>query len=382
MTEQSTFPRAIQVETYRNNMLPLPNWDAPLKFYYDESNNIRRLKFTETGLNAPTNKPFVIAGIALKGEFPVDSWNQLRNDMRIQTSVREVKYKHIADSDYEASLSSHRLANLFSWLIKHDIMIHYSVLDLLLWSVLDILESLMIDSRIEIDYCHLELKSELVYAVRLNPDAFLAMLRSYDYPNVARKDTSDFLTDVARFVDQHLPVDRSLVTLMLRRTLREAAKLPNLELLFLHDNTSGELIDDFSVFFLRCVYTFKNSSHTFDRETFVEDVLQNFELREGERRLDYCFAESTDEIGIQVSDVLAGLVGRHFAYLQKHDLPTLRARKAAFTPLQRQCLQLFRKLINDSDAYSPGLLHVLLPWDTIFKNNAFLDDQRVPDFLG
>ena len=104
-------------------------------------------------------------------------------------------------------------------------------------------------------------------------------------------------------------------------------------------------------------------------------------MRDGDRRLDYRFADSKDDIGIQISDVITGLLGRHFSYIQAFSLARLRERKAAFGDQQRENLQLLRLLIDRSDALSDGLFHVVLPLDTVFKNNAFLHDQEVPDFL-
>lgn len=382
MTNQVADLVILQADAFRAGCPPLRNWNEPLRLYYDESNNIRRLKFTETGLNAPIDKPFVIAGLALRENFPADAWLKLRADMRIQTSALEIKYELVANRDYEKALASPKLAQLLTWLLEHQVMLHYSVLDVLHWSVLDIVESLMADERFDICHCHQELKSELLYVVRLDPDAFLAMLRHFNFPNVARGDTETFLTEVAHFIDQHAPDDRNAMTFLLRRTLHQAACLPGLELLFLHDNEPGALIDDFSIFFLRCVFIFKNACHTFDRETFVERVLKRVEIRDGTNRLDYRFAESTDELGIQASDVIAGLIGRHFAYLQANDLPKLRARKATFSAKQLHCLQLLRELIDRSDAFSEGLLHVIAPLDTVLKNNVFLHEKEAPAFLG
>lgn len=190
-----------------------------------------------------------------------------------------------------------------------------------------------------------------------------------------------FLEAVLEFVERYVPEDRSAATSLLRLTLRHAARLPELELTFLHDNEPGELIADFSVQFMHSIYVFKNASHVFDEETFIEKVLAKFELREGARRLEYRFADSKAEVGIQLSDVLAGLVGRHFSYLQDHSLTELMRRRAGFTEVQLGNLARLRTLIDRSDAFSDGLFHVLMPLDTRFKNNAFLHEIEVPPFM-
>ena len=374
-------PCVVQADTYRNGPCLIPNWNQPLCIYYDETNNIRRLKLSEVGLNAPADKTFAIGGIALMPGQVLSGWEDLRRIMSIQPSATEVKFKHVAQPGYEESLKSSKLYTLLNWLVDTDVLIHYSVLDVLYWSILDIIESLMPDGRIEINEIHIELKNELYFAVTLKPSQFMALLHSFGYPNIQRPDVGPFLEAVLRFVVQCVPVDRNVVTAILKQTLRRAANLPDLELIFLHDNQSGELIDDFSVHFMHCICIFKHGTHVLDRETYIEKTMKKVELRDGDRLLDYRFSDSKNEIGIQVSDVVTGLLGRHFSYLQQHSLPQLRQRMACFSNQQLQNLELIRKLIERSNSFSAALLHAVLPLDTNFKNDEFLHHQRAPVYL-
>jgi hypothetical protein len=52
-----------------------------------------------------------------------------------------------------------------------------------------------------------------------------------------------------------------------------------------------------------------------------------------------------------------------------------------FTDRQRQNLGLLRGLIDASDEYSNGLLHVLQPLDTGLKNDTFLHGRPAPAYL-
>ena len=61
---------------------------------------------------------------------------------------------------------------------------------------------------------------------------------------------------------------------MLCRLVRHAVQLPDVEQPLLHDNEPEGLIKDFSQHFIFRIYVFKNAAHVFDRETFVEKVLQ------------------------------------------------------------------------------------------------------------
>lgn len=374
-------PIVIQADEHRGASVQ-PSWDARLHMYYDETNNIRRLTLSEVGLNAPADKIFAIAGIALKPGQRLSGWDDLRRTMGVQANSTEIKFKHVAPSDYEAALESRKLSIFLDWLIQSDILVHYSVLDVLYWSVLDIIESLMADDRFKIGEVHKELKNELYFAVTVAPKAFMALLHGFRYPNLKRGDVGSFLSCILSFVTRRVPKSRSTTMKMLKDVLRRAAKAPGLELAFLHDNEPGELIGDFSIHFMHCLYVFKHASHILDRETNIERIMQQFEIRDGDRLVDYRFEDSENEIGIQASDVVAGLLGRHFTYLQQHSLPELHDALARFSERQLTNLSLLRELIHRSDTFSDGLLHALYPLDTGYKNDAFLHGRSVPSYLG
>lgn len=374
-------PIVIQANEHRGASAQ-PSWDARLHMYYDETNNIRRLTLSEVGLNAPADKTFAIAGIALKPGQMLSGWDDLRRAMGIQANSTEIKFKHVALPDYEAALGSRKLSIFLDWLIQSDILVHYSVLDVLYWSVLDIIESLMVDDRFKISEVHKELKNELHFAVTMDPKAFMALLHGFSYPNLKRREVGSFLSCVLSFVNRRVPKNRSAAMKVLKEILRRAAKAPGLELEFLHDNGQGELIGDFSIHFMHCLYVFKHASHVLDRETNIERIMQQFEIRDGDRLVDYCFEDSEKEIGIQASDVIAGLLGRHFTYLQQHSLPELHDALARFSERQLTNLGLLRELIHRSDTFSDGLLHAVYPLDTGYKNDAFLHGRSAPSYLG
>lgn len=227
----------IQADEHRGFSVQ-PSWDAPLHMYYDETNNIRRLKLSEVGLNAPADRTFAIAGIALKPGQTLSGWDDLRRTMGIQANSKEVKFKHGAPPDYEAALGSRKLSIFLEWLVQ----------------------------------------------------------------------------------------------------------------------------SDFSVHFMHCLYVFKHASHVLDSETNIEKIMQRFEIRDGDRLVDYRFADSENEIGIQASDVVTGLVGRHFTYVQQHSLPELRDALARFSEQQLRNLGLLRELINKSDAFSDGFCTRFIRW--------------------
>jgi hypothetical protein len=369
----------IQVRKMRESMPPLRNWDKAFSMFYDETNNIRRLALSELGLNTPENRNFVLAGIALQPDQHIENIDALRATLRVQDNATEIKFKHVAQGDYEATLASRRLNSLLAWLLDQGILIHYSTLNVLYWSLIDIVESLMPDNAFGINEYHMYLKSELYDIVIRSPAEFMSLLHSFAYPNVHRNRIRAFLGAVSNFLDRHSPKNRNDGTLLLKQTLRKAIRID--ELAFLHNNEPGELIKDFSMHFLHSVYVFKNASHTFDRETNIERVLQSYDVRDGQRRVDYQFVDSKENVCVQLADVVAGLMGKHFNYIQDHSLATLRARKAHFSELQKQNLAMLRELVDCSDAVSDGFCHTIVPLDSQFKNNVFLHGGDAPSFI-
>jgi len=378
VAEAAAPPHRLQVEELRPDVR---NRDLPLQLYYDETNNIRRLKLAADGLNVPTLQSFVIAGVAHLHDDAFAGWVQLRRELRIQPSAIEVKFKHIADGDFEAVLAEGRLSTFLAWLNEADLLVHCSALNVLHWTLIDIIESLMPEDRFGINMYHYELKSELYFAVQQDPDAFFALLHVFAYPDVPRAQAAAFLSAVHAFVEAHVPEDRSLATHLLKHTLERAAATRDLELVFLHDNEAGTLVGDFSVQFLHCMYTFTRGHHVFDKEGLIERALQECNIWDGDRRVDYRFADSKTDVGIQASDVVTGLFGKLFNYIQAHSLPELLRRKNAYSPRQAENLAGLCALIDRSDAVSDGLFHTVLPFDLGAKHNAFLYDLDAPAFL-
>ena len=161
--------------------------------------------------------------------------------------------------------------------------------------------------------------------------------------------------------------------------VRKAANLP--ELPFIVDNEDDVLIDSFDSLFLRPLYIYPTSSHTFDNETEVQEALGNTQIGYKGRFVEYSFVDSRDCIEIQLSDGICGLLGSHFNFLEEHSVEELIEIKKNLNPVQRQTLSLLRKLIDISDAQSNGFMYRISPMDSDYKNDYFLHDRTLPDHL-
>ena len=105
----------------------------------------------------------------------------------MQSNAPEIKFAHVAKGDFEQVLASKKLGIVLSWLTKHDILIHYSSVNVISWSLSDIIDSILSEPRFR-QYApyQRELKNELYRTVALDKLRFLALMKHYGYPNVQR----------------------------------------------------------------------------------------------------------------------------------------------------------------------------------------------------
>lgn len=121
----------------------LQNTDDVYTFYYDESNNIRRLYLTESGLNVQRVDNFVLAGILHKGLNCRADFDALFESLNLQKTVIEIKLKHIAKGSFLDILNSDKLNAILKWLNEKQFFIHYFNLNIIYWSIVDILDSII-----------------------------------------------------------------------------------------------------------------------------------------------------------------------------------------------------------------------------------------------
>ena len=119
-----------------------------LDFFYDETNNIRKLYLTnskENFLNSEQN-PFILGGLATPQNLQNDenfksSIDELFKKLGIQKTQKEVKFKHIAHGNFDSILKSKKLNIILDWILKENLVFHFMLLDVIHWSLIDIIES-------------------------------------------------------------------------------------------------------------------------------------------------------------------------------------------------------------------------------------------------
>lgn len=228
----------------------LQNTNDIYTFYYDETNNIRKLYLKNTGLNVDKTDNFILAGVLHKGLSTDVDYSALFQNLNLQKSARELKLKHVAKGDFLDMLKSDKLFIILSWLIKNKFYIHYFNLNIIYWSVIDIIDSIIGELHHPFyTMNHMSLKSDFYELANSNSDIFLNALHEFNYPDVPEEKANEFclwLIDFTCMNSCMLPDFRANV---LENLVKESLKIE--ELPFMSGFHGRELISSFMVFLFK-----------------------------------------------------------------------------------------------------------------------------------
>lgn len=347
--------------------------DSVYTLYYDETNNIRRLHNRADGLNVNELKCFVIAGIAHLGEPRDLNIEDLRQRCRIQKTTKDIKLEHIAKGNFLKVLGTQKLETFLRWVLEKEFFLHYSVMDPLYWSIVDIVDSILAEhGEARLYPAHWQLKNALYAILRDNQADTVDLFRRYSYPDVGRERRGSFIAELR----QRLAARRHLLDhfnyMMLKGVLQIADKLDALP--YLEDEPPNVLIDGFGLFFVGRICLFKNSYHILDVEKVIEEYIGEQVLMDGDRQLTtFRFAVSHDEPGVQVSDVIAGLLGKFFSLIQRNDSDQLDAICETFSAQQETNLGLLKRLLDRSLEENKAFAHRVLSLEDQRRASLLLD---------
>lgn len=353
----------IDVNEMRNPILTayhLPNVDEPYTFYYDETNNIRKLHLTSAGLNIRRPECFVLGGIVHRGPPRPVVLAELRAALPLQPSVKEIKLKHLGAGGFFELLASPKVETFLEWLTAQEFLLHYQVIDLLYWSIVDIVDSILAEiGEPALMAAHLLLKDSLYTVLRDDVDGTAELLGRYNYPDVGSERRSAFIAELQDLVEHRGPLLEHFPLYMLKGLLEAARGLDSLP--YLEDETPNVLVDGFGSFFLNRLCLFTKAQHILDDEKQIEAYLESLSLSEsGVRLRHFRFANSQSEAGVQLSDPVAGLLGKLFSHLNRTPFDELEQEMANLTDQQWRGLTLLARLLDASTDECPGFAQYVI----------------------
>jgi Protein of unknown function (DUF3800) len=339
-------------------------------FYHDETNNIRKLHVAAQGLNVAELKVFVLGGVVHEGTpRPIDILS-LRAAMRIQKTATEIKLEHVAKGDFLDLLRSTKLTTFLRWITDNGLMIHYHDLDPLYWSILDIVESILLGNP-ELFQYHALLKSDLAAVLRSDLPATIALFHQYNYPGLAPEGRRPFLNELIALLEYNSTVLPEFNATMLKGVLQMGRGLDSLE--FIEGYPPNLLIDDFSTFYLGRIAVFKYATHVLDMEESIRSRFLETPLTSGGKRVtNYRFADSKGEPGIQLADIVVGVLGKMHSYFTETPWNEVAADRASLTGTSLQNSELLRDLISVSHDANIAFLHHVASMHDLAKLDLFL----------
>jgi hypothetical protein len=331
-------------------------FEEKMTFYYDESGNCRKFSLTETGFNNSDalKGDFVLAGVAHEGTtFDIDL-QSLHSALDYKQGQKEFKFKHLYQNskDFISFIGSKKVTGFLNWLSQSELYIHYSALNNLYYSLVDIVDSLWETYPQCIMYI-LEIKGALYDFVIDHKDEVIDVLIRYAYPDV--KDVSTFCEELCYLIlkyNDDSKYNPGFFLELLRQMLKTAGKLDKLVLV--QDNEPFMLVQEYYLFYTERCEIFSKSQHIFDEELTIQKQISNLELYEDGILLNnWKFVKSHENIYVQVSDLIAGLLRKLFMFLDENSLNDIITIASQLNEIQVKNFTLLCTLISKSDKKSP-----------------------------
>ncbi|MGR7997932.1 hypothetical protein [Xanthobacter sp. ZOL 2024] len=136
------------------------------------------------------------------------------------------------------------------------------------------------------------------------------------------------------------------------------------------------LIDHHAHFFIQRLCLLKNAAHVLDVEPEIEKRLAQLPfVSAGRPFTNHRFAVSHHEPGVQVSDVVVGLIGRLFTFVNRTELSDLRRIRKALSQRQAHVVKGLAELVDRSIAASPAFIHTVVSLEDRRRAEFFLDGR-------
>jgi hypothetical protein len=362
----------IDVNEQRDPAIELFNLQAiddPWTFYYDETNNHRLVHLTDNGFNVPDPRFFVLGGIVHPGPQKHIDLSHLRQLMGIQPSTPELKFERIAKGDFLTMLGSKKLDHFLTWLVNEEYLVHFIALDPVYFSYVDIIDSMPVMANFDLSSNYI-FKRDLYEVLRSDLKTTQDILRRYSYPAMANGDVREFLTALIKLIENadDLPEYNRM---MLKGVIQTGRSLSSLPLL---DDTVGIIMENFTSLFMHRICLFKASQHILDNEDTVSRVLDSYRFMDEGQLLDlYRFVDSKTEPGVQLSDVIVGLLSACLAWLREFSFDEIFEIKQNLTLAQSANRLALSGLVNRSIAVSDAFVQKSMSIDDMQRFEHFLE---------
>ena len=324
-------------------------------FFYDETGNCRKFSLTKNGVNSldALKYNFILGGVAYEGDVNNADFEKLKQVLHFQKNQKELKFKHLYknNKDFLSFMNKTYVTDFLQWIYESELYIHYSTLNNLYYSIVDIVDSLFgIDQSFDLGINFIfQIKDALYNFVIEHTEEIIDLFIRYSYPNIS--DCKNFCGELCDLIYTYNNEDEfnpGFFLEMLRQMLKQAGKENSL--IFVQDNEPFILIEEYYLFYLERCEILSKSTHIFDEELTVQEKIKDVNLIEcGEKINNYCFVKSHENNYVQVSDLIVGLLSKLFSFLDEHSVSTFLKWRYELTDTQIKNFCMIYYLISKSD---------------------------------
>ena len=338
----------------------LSHMDNEYTFFYDETNNSRLFRITETDFNVSKDEDFVLGGFVYDGNKAFDM-EKLLQSLRLQPTMKEVKRKHIAPGNsFLECVNSQKLQTLLEWIIENKIYIHFMAMNNLYYGVVNIVDSLIAYTELSgLPWEYItHMKNALYKYINADIVYIHEVFLHYGYPNIADENVHEFCEVLIGWIEEIEAENEAddFALESVRQLLKSARKKK--KLCFLTDNENLMLMDGYESFYIEPIYMFPNSEHIFDEETEIMKKICSTPIILGGNELhNFSFVKSTENRMVQLSDVIIGIIGKLMLYANVSTLPEIKKEMASLSPQQEKNVSLLNNLINASSDHFLAFIH-------------------------
>lgn len=86
-------------------------------------------------------------------------------------------------------------------------------------------------------------------------------------------------------------------------------------MIFIQDNVDFVMQEDYSILYVAPIFKFPKAMHHFDEELSIQDKVIEIVYKFKNGAINYEFVNSKDNTMIQISDLVAGLLGKMFTFI-------------------------------------------------------------------
>ena len=275
----------------------------------------------------------------------------------LKKNVSEIKCRTLAGrgSDFLTAIRKQDVYQFLKWLEKSNLYVHYSTLNNMYYSIVDMVDSLFVTQpqfNFGIEWVQ-NLKSSWYNFVMAHLDETLFIFYRYDYPNLNKGNVKEFCYEISDFIQSFGDDDFYLESF--RQMLKSNGRKE--ELYFVEDNTSKVLVEGYSSLRSNRCGLFKDSMHYFDKEDDAEVLLEHIPFTENGVKLEnYQFIDSKEERLIQISDIWVGLLGKLFFMLDKMTAHELISKIETLGSKELECIRIINDLIDRSEKLNIALI--------------------------